>query len=120
MKDSPELMKEASMLHCAKTFGCAIALMFGIQAAAADPACVNNQRVDNNGQVLQDATGHPVRCDDLGPADGDAWLFGAGALLIGGGIAAELATSASGGGAAQPVETGLGGTGLGGARPASP
>jgi hypothetical protein len=108
------------MFHCAKTFGCAIALMFGIQAAAADPACVNNQRVDNNGQVLQDATGHPVRCDDLGPADGDAWLFGAGALLIGGGIAAELATSASGGGAAQPVETGLGGTGLGGARPASP
>ena len=52
------------MSHGAKTFGSAVALMFGIQAAsAADFAyrksdCVNNQRVDYNGQVIQDANGY--------------------------------------------------------------
>ena len=90
-----------------KIFCCVAVLMFGIQAAAAAD-CVNNQRVDHNGQVLHDANGNPVPCGNIGPTAGEDWLgdnsllLGAGALLIGGGIAAELATNNSSGGG-QPL-----------------
>jgi hypothetical protein len=100
MDDWPECMKEASMFRGAKTFGCAAALMFGIQAAAAaDLDCVDHQRVDHSGHVLRDANGKPVPCGYIGPAaeeDPMPLYLGAGALLVGGGIAALLATNNSG------------------------
>ncbi len=100
------------MSRGAKIFGCAVALMFGIQAAAAadlpyrKSECVNNQRVDYNGQVVRDANGYVVPCGAyIDPTAGDPGLFGgdtplylgAGALLIGGGIAAAVETSSSSG-----------------------
>ena len=76
--------------------------------------CVNNQKVDRNGQVVRDANGDPVPCggwmastaEDPGWFGGDQALYlGAGALLIGGGIAAAVVTSSSnnngGGGSSQ-------------------
>ena len=57
------------MFRGAKIFGCAVALMFGIQsAAAAGLDCVNNRRVDHSGHVLLDANGKPVPCGYIGPA----------------------------------------------------
>ncbi len=100
------------MSHGAKTFGWAVALMLGIQAASAADLpyrksdCVNNQRVDYNGQVVHDANGYVVPCGAyIDPSAGDPGLFsgdtplylGAGALLIGGGIAAAVGTSSSNG-----------------------
>jgi hypothetical protein len=94
-------MKEASMFRGAKTFGCAAALMFGIQAAAASELdCVNHRMVDHSGHVLLDANGKPVPCGYIEPVaeEGlDPLYLGAGALLVGGGIAALLATSSNGG-----------------------
>jgi hypothetical protein len=81
--------------------------MFGIQAAAAaDLDCINNQRVDHSGHVLRDANGKPVPCGYIGPTaeEGlDPLYLGAGALLVGGGIAALLATNNSNGGEAPFV-----------------
>jgi hypothetical protein len=106
------VLKEARMSRGVKTFGCVIALIFGIQAASAadlpnrNSDCVNNQRVDFNGQVVHDANGYVVPCGAyIDPTAGDPGLFGgdtplylgAGALLIGGGIAAAVATSSSNG-----------------------
>jgi hypothetical protein len=107
MNDWPELMKEASMFRGAKTFGCAAALMFGIQAAAAaDLDCVNNQRVDYSGHVLRDANGKPVPCGYIGPTaeeDPMELYLGAGVFLVGGGIAALLATNNSSNGGGIPL-----------------
>ncbi len=109
------------MSRGAKIFGCAVALIFEFQAAAAADLpyrksdCVNNQRVDYNGQVVHDANGYVVPCGAyIDPSAGDPGLLGgetplylgAGALLVGGGIAAAVATSSSndnggGGGSSQ-------------------
>jgi len=101
------------MSRSAAVLGCALALMVGIQAAAADQAssCIDHRLVDKLGQVVRDANGNPVPCGAWVDSNarnpewfaGDQGLYlGAGAVLIGGGIAAAVASSSSnnnGGGA---------------------
>ena len=89
------------MSRGAAVLGCALALTVGIQVAEAS-SCIDHQLVDKLGQVVRDANGHPVPCG-IDPNAGDPESFagdqglylGAGALLVGGGIAAALATSSS-------------------------
>src|SRR5208282_3844815 len=96
--------EEASMSRSAAILGCAIALTVGIQTAKA--GCVNNQITDSAGRVVLDAAGNPVSCvradgsaNDQGLFGGDTPLYlGAGAVLVGGGVGAAVATSSSGNG----------------------
>ena len=98
------------MSRSATVLGCALALTVGIQVAEAS-SCIDHQLVDKLGQVVRDANGNPVACG-VDPNAGDPEWFagdqgpylGAGALMVGGGIAAELATSNNnngGGGSSQ-------------------
>ena len=89
------------MSRRATILGCVLALTVGIQVAEAS-SCVDHQLVDKFGQVVRDANGNSVSCG-VNPNGGDPeWsavdpgpYLGAGALLIGGGLAAALATSSS-------------------------
>ena len=89
------------MSRGAAVLGCALALTVGIQVAEAS-SCIDHQLVDKLGQIVRDANGNPVACGVDPNAGNPEWFagdqgayLGAGALMIGGGIAAALATSSS-------------------------